>query len=111
MKTFDYSTVLRAKIERFTLLSKLRKEQSKLLKEVTYIDLDGKKSISIDFKNRNSEIASKEIDNLISQIPTLYTSFGYVCINKQSNVMQTWDIQLNNNLLDLKNRLKKESIN
>ena len=105
---FTYVDVLKAKIERLSLLTKLRKEQHKCYKWVTCIDLDSNRTQELNEKSSKFGSISKELESQINKIPSLWSSFGYTCTDKKGNLIQTYDIQLNNNMSDLKNKLKKE---
>lgn len=100
--------VIQQKISNITALTELRKEQSKLYFKYKNGDRD--------YSRYNPKLElfeairkEEEIQAKVKQIPSLYSLFGHVCLDNQSNIHQTWDIELNNNIENLKKLLKTHS--
>jgi ubiquitin C-terminal hydrolase len=98
--------VIQQKISNITALTELRKEQSKLYFKY--------KKGDIDYSRYNPKLElfeairrEEEIESKIRQIPSLYSLFGYICLNDKGETIQTWDIELNNDVKNLKKILKE----
>ena len=103
-----YEEVLTTKIETLKKLTALRKEQDKCYYCSTFTDSDGSKYIHIIYKNDRLERLFKYLETEISKIPDLWSLYGSVCTSKSGELIQIYQIQLNNNLRDLSKKLRNE---
>lgn len=97
--------VINQKIENLNRLTELRKEERKLFYKYKNGNMDYSR-YSPKLELYEAITKEEEIKKQVRQIPTLYSLFGYICHNNQGDKFQTWDIEMNNDVKNLKKLLK-----